>query len=119
MALLHPIPESHLRHRLRESGANLHPLVKGVDQSSLPALRNSLQALAACYEEGSSETRRLVRQIVITAKDHAKLAARNPKVSDERRALKEEMVAWMLNWLENPTIFPLWIALREKLHPSG
>ena len=49
---------------------------------------------------------------MIAAKDHARWAARNP----ERRAEKEEMVLWMLTWLENPPVFPQWAALRlEKL----
>ena len=115
LRLLAPITESSLRHRLRATGANLHPLVAGVDQDTLTALRDSLLALAGWYEQGTAETRRLTRQIVITAKDHAKLAARNQRAAPEKRALKTEMIVWMLTWLENPSIFPLWAQLREKI----
>ena len=112
--LLAPISESGLRHMLRRSAAPLHPLAAGVNQDTFATLRDSLLALAACYEEGDAGTRRLVRGIVITAKDHAKLAARNSRVAAEKRAAKEEMAEWMLTWLENPGIFPLWIKIREK-----
>ena len=115
LRLLAPITESSLRHRLRSTGVKLHPLVAGVDQDTLTALRDSLLALAGWYEKGTAETRRLTLQIVITAKDHAKLAARNRRVAPEKRALKTEMIVWMLTWLENPSIFPLWAQMREKI----
>ena len=115
LRLLAPITESTLRHRLRSTGVKLHPLVAGVDQDTLAALRDSLLALAGWYEKDTAETRRLTRQIVITAKDHAKFAARNQRVAPEKRALKTEMLVWMLTWLENPLIFPLWAQLREKI----
>lgn len=114
LRLLAPVSESSLRHLLRSSGAPLHPLVAGVDQDSLAALRDSLLALAEAYDRGPAETSRLVRRIVITAKDHAKLAARNQRIAAEKRQLKEEMAAWMLTWLENPSVFPLWVTLRSK-----
>ena len=114
LRLLAPITESDLRHRLRGTRANLHPLVAGVNQDTLVALRDSLLALAGWYETGDAETRRLTRKIVITAKDHAKLAARNQRVAPEKRALKSEMTVWMLTWLENPVIFSLWVPMREK-----
>lgn len=115
LRLLAPITESNLRHRLRSSGFNLHPLVAGVNQDSLAELRESLLALADWHEKGNAETRRLTRRIVITAKDHAKLAAANQRVAPEKRALKAEMAVWMLTWLENPDVFPLWVPMREKI----
>jgi hypothetical protein len=122
LGLLAPIAESDLRHLLRETSADLHPLVAGVDQASLETLRDSLLALTDWYERGNAETRRLTRRIVITAKDHAKLAARNQRVAVEKRNLKGEMAVWMLTWLENPAVFPLWVGLRQKAHgeiPGG
>jgi hypothetical protein len=117
--ILAPISDSSLRRLLRSSGATLHPLTTGVDQDSFPALRDSLNALASCYEHGDAPTRRHARSIVITAKDHAKLAARNPRVDPQKRSRKAEMAAWMLTWLENPAVFPAWVALRMKtLHPE-
>ncbi len=108
LRLLAPIKEPDLRRLLRESGAPLAAVVEGVDQTSYASLRRTLLALCAEYESGD---KRLVRNIVITAKDRAKLAQRNAKLADE----KAEMVLWMLTWLENPAVFPVWIAMRARL----
>lgn len=114
LQVLTPVTESDLRRLLRSSGATLHPLAAGVDQASFPALHRSLLALSACYEDGTPEVRKIARQIVITAKDHAKLAAHSQHVAPKKRAEKEEMSTWMLTWLENPVVFPLWAELRAK-----
>lgn len=106
---LAPVSESYLRKLLRESGVPLAPLVEGVRQENLDALESSLLRMLAEYERGRRERRALVRKAVITAKDHARLAARK----DELRALKEEMILWMITWLENPGIFPDWLRLRR------
>lgn len=110
---LGPVSEPDLRRLLRESGAELHPLAAGVDQEDFPALRTSLERLAEFYEAGDAAARRAARAVVITAKDHAKLAARNTRVAEDRRAEKAQMVEWMLTWLENPAVFPLWIRLKD------
>lgn len=114
LKLLAPIDESALRHLLRETTVPLHPLAAGVNQDSFETLRTTLLALAKVYELGTVETRRLCRAIVITAKDHAKLAARNHRVTPEKREQKVEMISWMLTWLENPLVFPLWMDLRVR-----
>ena len=117
LRLFGPISESALRRLLRQSEAPLEPLAAGVDQDTFGALKDSLLALAAVYESGTPETRRVARRVVITAKDHAKLAAGNGLVDPDKRRLKGEMAAWMLTWLENPAVFPLWVALRVKQNP--
>lgn len=114
LRLLAPITESDLRHLLRETEAPLHPLAAGVDQTTFATLRDTLLALSTCYESGEAEPRRIARAIVITAKDHAKLALRNPHFPPAKQAQKAEMVTWLLTWLENPLVFPLWVGLRAK-----
>lgn len=106
---LGPVSDSYLRRLLRESGAPLSPLVEGVRQESLDALETSLLKMLDQYESGGQERKTLVRRAVVTAKDHAKLAGRKP----ELRALKDEMVLWMLTWLENPPLFRHWLPLRK------
>jgi hypothetical protein len=108
--ILAPVSDSYLRKLLRESGAKLAPLVEGVRQETPDALESSLLAMLHEYERGDGARKALVRRAVITAKDHAKLAAR----IEEKRAAKEEMVLWMLTWLENPPLFPDWIKLRRR-----
>ncbi len=113
--LLAPISDNYLRHLLRESGVPLTPMVEGVRQESFDALESSLIALLAEYENGDAVRGAQVRKLVITAKDHARLAARNEAKRDEKResSSKEEMLLWMLTWLENPPLFPAWIRLRR------
>ena len=113
--LLAPISDNYLRHLLRDSGVPLAPIVEGVRQESFGALESSLLALLAEYESGDAARRAQVRKLVITAKDHARLAARNEAKRDEKResSSKEEMLLWMLTWLENPPLFPAWIRLRR------
>jgi hypothetical protein len=106
---LSPVSESYLRKLLRASGVPLAPLVEGVRQETLQALEESLSRMLFEYEHGDRERKALVRKSVITAKDHARLAARNP----DKRAMKEEMLLWLLTWLENPPLFPEWVRLRK------
>lgn len=112
-AALAPVSESYLRKLLRESGVPLEPLVEGVRQGSFDELQQSLDHMLAIYEAGDAARRRAVRAMVITAKDHARLAARSKNASAEKRLEKEEMILWLLTWLENPPLFPDWVLLRR------
>lgn len=104
-----PISDSHLRRLLRECGVPLAPMVEGVRQESFEELERTLLALANEYERAGLERRKECRRLVITAKDHARWAARDA----EKRARKEEMALWMLTWLENPPLFADWVRLRR------
>jgi hypothetical protein len=57
--------------------------------------------------------RRELRDLVIKAKDRARFASRNPKATADKRARKAEMVQWMLVWLDDPSMFGDWAALRR------
>jgi hypothetical protein len=107
---LPPVSDTYLRKLLRESGVPLAPLVEGVRQESFDALEQSLKKMLNEYEHGDAARRTLVRRAVITAKDHARLASRK----EQKRAEKQEMVLWMLTWLENPPVFPEWVRLRRS-----
>lgn len=97
---LAPVSDSYLRRLLRASGAALHPLVEGVRQEDFAALERTLLALLG-------EERRAARTLVIEAKLHARwVLKKHPE--------KEEMILWMLTWLENPGIFPQWLAIRKE-----
>lgn len=106
---LAPISPGYLRRLLRESGVPLAPQVEGVRQETFEALEHSLVALSEIYESGHHS----VRTLVIEAKDHAKLAARSAGTASPRHGTKQEMVLWMLTWLENPPLFPQWVKLRK------
>jgi hypothetical protein len=114
---LSPVGDSLFRELLRECGVPLAPLVEGIRQEDLASLERTLLALAEEYQKPDQQ--RLCRQAVIRAKDHARLVSRNPSVDSEKRAMKEEMLLWMLTWLENPAVFELWVSLRKQHLRSG
>jgi len=113
---LAPVSASYLRKLLRECGAQLDTLVEGIRQDNLEELERTLLNLHSRYEEAHRRNDRAAMQecrgAVIEAKSHARLAKR--RADPEKRAEKDEMVNWMLVWLENPAVFPAWIRLRKR-----
>jgi hypothetical protein len=79
---------------------------------TLDELEASLCEFARLYKQDAAR-RRDLRQAVIKAKDRARFASRNPKAAAEKRAAKEEMVRWMLVWLDDPAMFEDWVKLRR------
>jgi hypothetical protein len=110
LRMLAPISESYLRKLLRDSGLPLAPMVGGVRQGGLDELEASLLALLTEYEQGDRVRRAAVRRLVILAKDHARWAMRKSREAAD----KEEMILWMVTWLENPPLFPEWVRLRLR-----
>lgn len=101
-------------HILRHSGLALEYPWRGVVQDSLENLEQSLRALGEIYA-AQPQLAALCRSVVITAKDHARLASKNARTVQEKRDLKAEMVEWMLVWLGDPAVFPVWATLRRRL----
>jgi len=116
---LAPVSGSYLRGLLRSCEVPLDPLVEGVRQSNLDELERTLLALWALYttanDAGDRERAQLCRREVLTAKEHAKLAARSRRATPETRDQKLEMVSWMRVWLEDPSVFPSWLRLRRRV----
>ncbi len=114
LSRLAPISHSYLRRLLRGTGLPLAPLVEGVRQDTLEDLERTLLGLEGEYrtavEGGDQQRTRTVRAVVIEAKNHAKWALRRAR---EKHADKQEMIRWMLTWLENPEAFPAWVGLRK------
>jgi hypothetical protein len=88
--------------------------VAGVRQNALDELERSLLDIGEEYAQaqaaGDAARGRRCRRLVIEGKDHARWALRRG------HAEKEEMVLWMLTWLENPGVFPAWVGLRKKAY---
>ncbi len=59
-----------------------------------------------------------VRRAVRNAKDRLKLILRR-NLAPEKRRVKEEILRWMLAWLENPQVFETWVALRIAALPHS
>jgi hypothetical protein len=85
-------------------------------QDNFDHLAATLLALLDEYEHAADAAarRHAVRDLVIQAREHAELAARNSHTHPEKRAEKTEMALWLRTWLENPPIFPAWVALRRR-----
>ncbi len=118
LLLLRPISEHDLRKLLRDSEFPISPFCEGVRQDNLDQLERTLTALAGEYDASDAARTKTIRREVITAKDHARFAGRRAK-DDARRAEKEEMVRWLLVWLENPPVFPAWVKLRRRTLEAG
>ena len=104
-----PISEGYLRRILRESGVPLAPVVEGVVQDTFANLERTLRALSEEYSRSNRVRAKTIRALVILAKQHTRWARlRNPAIEQEKR----EMEKWILDWLENPTIFPILVDLR-------
>jgi hypothetical protein len=115
-AALAPVSDCYLRDLVREAGVPLHPLVEGVRQDSFENLARTLSALSGVYETARAASNREVqaacRRVVIEAKDHARWSLKRPDADPANSQVKNEMVEWMILWLENPEIFPTWARLR-------
>lgn len=115
---LAPVPEERLRRLLRDSGLPLDPLVEGVRQDSFESLERTLLALQGEYQRAvaAADQARVqaCRRLVMAAKDRARWVTRNPHVAPEKKAQKEEMLLWMMTWLENPAVFDSWLRLRKR-----
>jgi hypothetical protein len=98
---------------LRDAGLSITPPWSGVRQHSLDELEASLDELTTVYTV-RHDLQRYCREQVIAAKDHARWVSRSQRVNAERRALKAEMVEWMLVWLDDPALFTVWVGIRRN-----
>ena len=118
-AALAPVSDSYLRDLLQATGIPFDQPWAGIRQHTFEELERSLgemlEAYLAAKTAGDRERARCARRQVIAAKDRARFAARNARLSAEKRAVKEEMAQWMLVWLENPEVFPAWVEARKRL----
>ena len=88
---------------------NESPLIEGVRQDSLDEAERTLRGLSALYAKAPRETRRLV----IQAKDHARQALARDH-NPARTALRRELIEWMIVWVNDPAVFPVWVRLRRE-----
>ena len=116
-AALAPVSEGYLRRLLRTSGVTLAPLIEGVVQDDFESLERTLRALEAEYANADRTRARLVRDLVIAAKDHLRWSLRRLEADSDTVAVKREMLLWLETWLENPPLFPVWVELRKRRPP--
>lgn len=125
--LLHrlaPVSESYLRELLHGTGLPFDQPFAGIRQHTWEELEQTLREMQQVYTDatatGDRQRARYCRRQVIGAKDRARHVAQTAKTSPEKKAEEEEMVQWMLVWLENPVIFESWANARKtELLKSG
>jgi hypothetical protein len=96
---------------IRGCGLAIRPPWGGVATHSFEELDASLREFCTVYA-ARPDLRRFCRNEVIAAKERARWAAQNPRADENKRSMKAEMVEWMLVWLDDPAVFPLWAQLR-------
>jgi hypothetical protein len=121
-ANLAPVSESYLRELLRQTGLPFEQPYAGIRQHTFEELEQSLREMLVVYTDataaGNRDRARYCRRQVIGAKDRARFLTRDSRISPEKRAQKEEMAQWMLVWLENPEVFPVWVEARKRANPG-
>jgi hypothetical protein len=110
--------ESSLREWLTEAGIPVDQPFRGIDTKTMESLEDSLVAMTELYV-GAPGVRRACRAAVIATKDRTRFASKNQKVDRGKREMKAEMVEWMLVWLDDPAMFPVWAAVRKKVKRSA
>lgn len=84
----------------------------------LASAEDSLGKLDAAYREyraaGDRAGANEVRAILLKGKQRALGLASNPRVREEKRFEKREIVQWFTVWLQTPDIFFDWLALRQQ-----
>jgi hypothetical protein len=98
---------------IRSAGVPISAPWKGIAVHSIEELEASLREFSTVYEH-RLDLRRYCRDEVIAAKDRARWASLSPRVDEHKRELKTEMVVWMLVWLDDPAVFPVWAQLRRN-----
>jgi hypothetical protein len=115
---LAPISRSYLRRLVIATGLPMSAAVEGVRQDSLQDAERTLLALSDDYVAGSSESRKKLRTAVIESKDRLRWTL-NRSPDPDRQAMNEEILLWVMTWLENPQVFPAWLALRRRAEAAA
>jgi hypothetical protein len=115
---LAPVSDNYVRELLRATGLPFEQPYAGIRQHTFGELEESLGEMLGAYSEakaaGNAERARYCRRQVIAAKDRARFLAHSTRIHPQKQAQKEEMVQWMLVWLENPEVFPAWVEARKR-----
>lgn len=111
---LAPVSESYLRQLIWTTGLPFAQPYAGIRQHTFEELEQSLTAMGTVYaaacDAGDHARARYCRRLVIAARYRARFAAAGPRKKEE----KLEMAQWMLVWLEDPAMFPVWVQARKK-----
>ena len=85
----------------------------GVRQHTFEELADSLLAFSEVYES-RPDLRTECRRRVIEGKDRARFLIARAATDEATRERKAAMVEWMLIWLGDPAVFPVWLAALNR-----
>ncbi len=84
----------------------------------LDSARPSLIEMAVEYERareaGDKRRQGDCRRTVLHAQQKLSFLLSRPNLSDEKRTEKQELQTWLRTWLEAPSLFEGWVALRRR-----
>jgi hypothetical protein len=101
---------------IQQSGLQIDAPWCGIRQHTFAELEASLREFSTVYA-ARGDLRRFCRDLVIAAKDRAKWSSHGAG-DDETRQRKATMAEWMLVWLGDPALFPVWVtALKSQPEP--
>lgn len=90
-------------------------ILKFADFKQAAASLQNLENLRRKFEKDRDRTGLyLLRDRALEGKKRAQMIARNPKVTAEKRAEKNEIAEWFTIWLNTPEIFQNWLAVRLR-----
>lgn len=81
------------------------------DASSWIEKLDELQRRFEVERDAASQKR--LRQFALRMKEEIELVAVSKRTRDDDRQLAQEVAQWLTVWLQNPQIFPDWLALRR------
>jgi hypothetical protein len=110
---LAPVSNGYLRELVIATGLPMSPIVEAVRQDSFEQAERTLIALTQAYVEAAAERRKRIRGAVIDSKDRLRWSLKRPD------PMKQEILLWVMTWLENPEIFPTWLALRRRAEATA
>lgn len=95
--------------------SRLEGALRFTDLSSAERALRRLDAAYHDYRLASDVTgQRLVRTLALRGKQRAESLAANPRVSADKRREKREIANWFRVWLESPSLFFDWLAVRQQ-----
>ena len=89
-----------------------------IDFTSLVLSRDSLERIGKLHNsaalEGNQERLKRLNELVLHYRQEVLLVSRSKIVSEQERVVAKEVSQWLAVWLEQPKLFPDWLALRER-----
>lgn len=99
----------------RPYDAAFRNILKLGDLRSAAASVKQIESLRRNYAaSGDREGLRLLRELVIDAKNELTVSSKSSRSSDTEKRMRSEISEWLAVWLNTPEIFDQWLSLRKR-----